>query len=36
MGLQELGLGGLDWIDVAEVRESWWALVNVVTNFQVP
>jgi hypothetical protein len=32
MGLQEFGLGGLNWIDLAHVRERWWALVNVVNT----
>jgi hypothetical protein len=28
--------GGMDWIDLAEDRDRWWALVNKVMNFQVP
>jgi hypothetical protein len=27
--------GGMDWIDLAQDRERWWALVNVVMNLQV-
>jgi hypothetical protein len=36
MDRQEVGFGGMDWIDVAEVKESWRALVNAVMNFRVP
>ena len=32
MDLQELGCGGTDWIDVAQDRDMWRALVNVVMN----
>ena len=30
MDLQEVGCEGVDWIDVAEDRDSWLALVNMV------
>jgi hypothetical protein len=36
MGLRELGYGGMDWIDLAQGRDQWRALVNMVMNFQVP
>jgi len=28
--------GGMDWIDLAQNREKWWALVNAVMNLRVP
>jgi len=28
--------GGMDWIDLAEYRDRWRDLVNVVMNLQVP
>jgi hypothetical protein len=36
MVLREIGLGGMDWIHLAQDREWWRALVNVVMNLQVP
>jgi hypothetical protein len=36
MLLSETGLGGVDWIGLAENRDNWRALVKAVTNFQVP
>jgi hypothetical protein len=31
-----IGCGGMNWIDLAEDRDRWQALVNVVMNLQVP
>ena len=35
MDLQEVGYGGIDWIDLAEDRDRWLALVNAVMNLRV-
>ena len=35
MDLQEVGCGGMDWIDVAQDRDRWWAFVYGVMNLQV-
>jgi hypothetical protein len=36
MGLRELGLDGTDWIDLAQDRDHWKALVNTIMNLRVP
>jgi hypothetical protein len=34
--LRELGWDGMDWINLAEDRDQWRALVNTVMNLRVP
>jgi hypothetical protein len=36
MDLREIGWDGMNWIDVAQDRDQWRALVNTVMNLRVP
>jgi hypothetical protein len=35
MDLREISWGSVDWIELAQDRERWWALVNTVMNLWV-
>jgi hypothetical protein len=36
MDIREIGWGGMDWIDLAQDRDQWSALVNTVMSHRVP
>ena len=36
MYLEEVGCRSMDWIELSQDRERWWALVNEVMNLRVP
>jgi hypothetical protein len=36
MDLRDIGCGGMDWIDLTQVRDQWKALMNTVMNLRVP
>jgi hypothetical protein len=35
MDLREIGWDGIDWIDLAQDKDQWRALVNAVMNLRV-
>jgi hypothetical protein len=36
MDLREIGWDGMDWIELAQDRHKWRALVNTVMNLRIP
>jgi hypothetical protein len=36
LDFKEIGWGDMNWIDLAQNRDEWRALVNMVMNFRVP
>ena len=36
MDLQVLGCGDMDWIELAQDRDRWWAFANELMNLRIP
>jgi hypothetical protein len=36
MDLREIGINGVNWIQLAQARVQWWAFVNMVMKLRVP
>jgi hypothetical protein len=35
MDFEEVGCGGMDWIDLVQNRDRWWVVVNAVMKLRV-
>jgi hypothetical protein len=36
MDLRQIWIDGVNWIQLAQDRVQWWAIVNMIMNLQVP
>jgi hypothetical protein len=36
MDLRAIGLKCVEWIHLAQDKDQWWAIMNMVTDFQLP
>ena len=36
MDIRKLDVGDMDWIELTQNRDRWWALVNAVMNLRFP
>ena len=36
MNLQEVGWGGMAWIELIKDTEKWWAVLSAVMSLQIP
>jgi len=36
VNLKKVGCESIDWIDLTQEKDRWWALVNAVMNLRVP
>jgi hypothetical protein len=36
MDFREIGWGGVDWLHMAQDKDQWWVLVNMVLNLRFP
>jgi len=36
MDRQDVRCGSMDWIELAQVRDMWWVVVNVLMNLRAP
>jgi hypothetical protein len=36
LDLREIGIGGVNWLQLAQNRIQWWAFMNMVMDLRVP